>query len=103
MPDIIGGWEPRSPLLQNRAGQPPCHEGAGIDVNPVRPDVGPLGRGVAVHHDLAEVGAAGEELFSNPEILLALATQRHAGADTGMAMKYLPIANDIDSDLRNSR
>jgi hypothetical protein len=58
---------------------------------------------VAVHHDLAEVGAAGEELFSNPEILLALATQRHAGADTGMAMKYLPIANDIDSDLRNSR
>jgi len=82
----FGGQEPRSPLVEDRAGQPPCHESAGVDIDPVREDVGRLGRSVAVHDDLAEVGAAGEELFSNPqEVLLALAIQRHAGADTGMA------------------
>ncbi len=77
----------RSPV-EHGAGQSAGHKGAGVDVDPVGQDLRRFGRSVAVHHDLAEIGAARKKLVAYPQqVLLGLALQRHAGANTGMAQE----------------
>jgi hypothetical protein len=54
-------------VLDNEAGQPPGCVGTGIDVDPIRPDVGLADRGVAVDDDLPEVVLASKKIIADPE------------------------------------
>jgi hypothetical protein len=62
----FGGEKPRASPVENRAGQPARHEGAGVDIDAVGQHLGGFGRSVAMHHDFAEVRPAGKKLLADP-------------------------------------
>jgi hypothetical protein len=62
----FGGEKPGASLVENRAGQPARHEGAGVDIDAVGQHLGGFGRSVAMHHDFAEVRPAGKKLLTDP-------------------------------------
>ena len=83
--------------------------GAGVDADAVGPQLRFLGNGVAVHHQLAEIGVARQEFVANPhQVLPDLVRYRHAGAQARMheeivafLVRQLHAAQEFEMILRH--
>ena len=74
--------------LEDNACQPSGRIGSGVDVDAIGQYLGPLGGGMAVNDDLAEIGRAVQKLVSDPQqIFDALALQRNARTHARVAQE----------------
>src|SRR5262249_31631030 len=72
--------------LENRASEPPRHEGTGVDIDAVRQNLWVRNRRMAVHDDFAEIDPACQEGLADPEeVLILLLLERHPRTYTGVA------------------
>jgi hypothetical protein len=80
-------------VLQNKTRQSTGCISAGVDIDPIGPDVG-FSRGrMAVHDDFAEILLVQQKFFADPEqVALGLFPQRNARAHAGMDEKEIAAA-----------
>src|SRR5687768_247977 len=58
--------------LKHQTGEPSGEEGAGVDVDAVRPHLRRIDGSMAMHHAGAKVGIAGEEGLANPDEVIGV-------------------------------
>jgi hypothetical protein len=77
---------------QVQAGQAAGGKGAGVDADPIGPDVRVVGDGVPMHHDPAMRLAEVEEVVADIEdVLRSLPVDRDARTDAGMHEEIIPL------------
>lgn len=87
--------------LDSNAGESSRAPRPGVDVDPVRPDVGMRHRRMAVNDNHAVVLYGVEELVTNPEqILQILLLDRDARANTGMNKQEISAIKTITETLQ---
>ena len=88
--------------LEYGARQPSGGEGTGIDINPVRQYLGPLGWRMPVNDDLAEIYRAFQKLIPDPQ---RSSTFWHSKVTPGQTpawqRKYFPAMTEVFRDAKN--